>query len=65
MKFTIYTDPHQFAIQADPILERNEDVYSLFYGVLESIKSGSYQNPIKIHSWRCLRRREKCWRCYK
>lgn len=45
MKFTIYTDPHQFAIQADPILERNEDVYSLFYGVLESIKSGSYQNP--------------------
>ncbi|PIC73670.1 GNAT family N-acetyltransferase [Sporosarcina sp. P17b] len=45
MKFTIYTDPHQFAIQADPILERNEDVYSLFYGVLVSIKSGSYQNP--------------------
>ena len=45
MKFTIYTDPREFAIQADPILERNEDVYSLFYGVLESIKSESYQNP--------------------
>ena len=45
MKLVTYTDPQQFAMKADPILKQNEDLYSLFYGVLESIKAGNYQDP--------------------
>ena len=45
MKLISYTDPTPFAMKASPILERNEDVYSLFYGILESIKVGDYQHP--------------------
>lgn len=40
-----YTDVHEFALKAEPILTDREDVYSLFFGVLQAIKAGRYDNP--------------------
>ncbi|WP_318614084.1 GNAT family N-acetyltransferase [Sporosarcina sp. YIM B06819] len=45
MEFTPYKDVHEFALQAEPILAEKEDVYSLFFGVLQAIKAGRYDNP--------------------
>ncbi|WP_203247202.1 GNAT family N-acetyltransferase [Sporosarcina beigongshangi] len=45
MEFKQYADVHDFALQAEPILTEKEDVYSLFFGVLQAIKAGRYDNP--------------------
>ncbi|WP_342505527.1 GNAT family N-acetyltransferase [Sporosarcina sp. FSL K6-2383] len=45
MEFRQYADVHDFALQAEPILTEKEDVYSLFFGVLQAIKAGRYDNP--------------------
>lgn len=45
MDFKQYTNVHDFALQAEPILAEKEDVYSLFFGVLQAIKAGRYDNP--------------------
>ncbi|MEK5037782.1 GNAT family N-acetyltransferase [Sporosarcina sp. FSL K6-3457] len=45
MEFKQYTNVHDFALQAEPILAEREDVYSLFFGVLQAIKAGRYDNP--------------------
>ena len=45
MEFKQYKDVHEFAGKAMPILAEREDVYSLFLGVLQSIKLGQYENP--------------------
>jgi predicted GNAT family acetyltransferase len=43
MKFNVYQQPTDFAPIAEPYLLENEDVYSLFYGVLQGIKNGRYE----------------------
>ena len=45
MKFNVYTKAQEFEDKAKPFLQENEDVYSLFYGVLQGIKAGRYENP--------------------
>ncbi|WP_336822174.1 GNAT family N-acetyltransferase [Sporosarcina sp. USHLN248] len=45
MKFYRYEDAEQFALKAEPIVEMQEDVFSLFYGVLQAIKAGKYADP--------------------
>jgi len=45
MEFKRYQDVHEFAVKAEPILSKGEDVYSLFFGVLQAIKAGRYENP--------------------
>ncbi len=45
MEFRQYADVHEFALKAEPILAEREDVYSLFFGVLQAIKAGRYTNP--------------------
>ncbi len=45
MEFRQYTAVHDFALQAEPVLAKREDVYSLFFGVLQAIKAGRYDNP--------------------
>ena len=45
MEFKRYQDVHEFAVKAEPILSKGEDVYSLFFGVLQAIKTGRYENP--------------------
>jgi predicted GNAT family acetyltransferase len=45
MKFNVFTQAQQFEDKAKPFLTENEDVYSLFYGVLQGIKAGRYENP--------------------
>lgn len=46
MQFTQYENASQFERVARPFLNENEDVYSLFDGVLQGIKAGRYQNPL-------------------
>jgi predicted GNAT family acetyltransferase len=41
----MYTKAQEFEDKAKPFLQENEDVYSLFYGVLQGIKAGRYENP--------------------
>ena len=45
MKFNQYEDAKEFAEIAEPIVEKHEDVFSLFYGILQAIKMGKYDNP--------------------
>lgn len=45
MEFKQYADVYDFALQAEPVLAEREDVYSLFFGVLQAIKAGRYDNP--------------------
>lgn len=45
MEFVHYQDVHEFAVKVEPILSKGEDVYSLFFGVLQAIKAGRYENP--------------------
>ncbi len=45
MEFKQYADVHDFAVQAEPVLAAGEDVYSLFFGVLQAIKAGRYDDP--------------------
>ena len=43
MEFKRFEDVHKFAAKAEPILLEREDVYSLFFGVLQAIKAGVYE----------------------
>ncbi|EPD49753.1 hypothetical protein HMPREF1210_03200 [Paenisporosarcina sp. HGH0030] len=45
MKFNVFIQPQEFEDKAKPFLMQNEDLYSLFYGVLQGIKAGRYENP--------------------
>ncbi|MDX1807486.1 MAG: GNAT family N-acetyltransferase, partial [Paenisporosarcina sp.] len=45
MKFNVFTQAQEFEDKAKPFLTKHEDVYSLFYGVLQGIKAGRYENP--------------------
>ncbi|MCM3743715.1 GNAT family N-acetyltransferase [Sporosarcina luteola] len=45
MEFVQYDDAEQFAAVAEPVIAKNEDVFSLFYGILQAIKAGKYVNP--------------------
>lgn len=45
MEFTKFEDPYVFGEKVEPYLQQHEDVYSLFYGVLQGIKAGRYENP--------------------
>ncbi|KAA0965018.1 GNAT family N-acetyltransferase [Sporosarcina sp. ANT_H38] len=45
MEFRYYQDVQKFAEKAEPVLSKGEDVYSLFFGVLQAIKAGRYDNP--------------------
>lgn len=40
-----FDDVNNFALRAEPILSKGEDVNSLFLGVLQAIKAGRYENP--------------------
>ncbi len=46
MEFILAGNSEEFILKANPILQKNQDVYSLFIGVLEGIKSGRYENPL-------------------
>lgn len=46
MKFNVFIQPQEFEDKAKPFLMQNEDLYSLFYGVLQGIKAGRYENPL-------------------
>lgn len=45
MEFVQYDDAERFAEVAEPIIAKNEDVFSLFFGILQAIKAGKYENP--------------------
>ncbi|MDN4606932.1 GNAT family N-acetyltransferase [Sporosarcina highlanderae] len=45
MQFIRFEKPEQFATVAEPIVEKQEDVFSLFYGILQAIKAGKYEDP--------------------
>ncbi len=45
MEFLRYENAEQFAQVAEPIVAKDEDVFSLFYGVLQAIKAEKYENP--------------------
>ncbi|MEK4714056.1 MULTISPECIES: GNAT family N-acetyltransferase [Sporosarcina] len=45
MEFRRYQDVQKFALKAEPVLGKREDVYSLFFGVLQAIKAGRYEKP--------------------
>lgn len=45
MEFKKFEDAHEFAEKAESILTEREDVYSLFFGVLQAIKAGVYEDP--------------------
>ena len=45
MEFKKFEDANEFSAKAEPILAQREDVYSLFFGVLQAIKTGAYENP--------------------
>ena len=61
MKFNRFENVHEFAEKAEPVLAEREDVYSLFFGVLQALNVGS----MKIHLWRRLKKMEKCWLYFK
>lgn len=48
MNFTLYNQAQEFEKLAKPFLSENEDVYSLFYGILQGIKAGRYDNPVMV-----------------
>lgn len=45
MNFQQYDSADDFAQVAMPFLEKNEDKFSLFLGVLQGIQQGNYENP--------------------
>lgn len=45
MEIIYFNDPVKFASKAEPILSEGEDVFSLFNGVLQSIKAGMVKEP--------------------
>lgn len=45
MNFQHYDSVEKFAGKVTPFLEKNEDKFSLFLGVLNGIKAGAYNNP--------------------
>lgn len=45
MKFIVYDNVHDFERKIESFLLEKEDVFSLFYGVLQAIKAGNYENP--------------------
>lgn len=45
MKFKVYDNAHDFERKIELILSEKEDVFSLFWGVLQAIKAGNYENP--------------------
>ena len=45
MEFKKFEDVHEFAVKVEPILAEKEDIHSLFFGVLQAIKAGRYDNP--------------------
>lgn len=46
MKLNLFNEPLEFEAVAKPFLFENEDIYSLFYGILQGIKAGRYDNPV-------------------
>jgi len=48
MKFNLFTQASEFEEKAKPFLIKNEDVYSLFFGVLQGIKAGRYEDPMMV-----------------
>ncbi|MFX3674963.1 MAG: GNAT family N-acetyltransferase [Paenisporosarcina sp.] len=48
MNFNLYNQAQEFESVGKPFLIENEDVYSLFYGVLQGIKAGRYENPLMV-----------------
>ncbi|QBP39972.1 GNAT family N-acetyltransferase [Paenisporosarcina antarctica] len=48
MKFFQYESVQEFEEKAQPYLTKNEDLYSLFSGVLQGIKVGHYDNPLMV-----------------
>lgn len=48
MKFNLFTQATDFEEKAKPFLLKNEDVYSLFFGVLQGIKAGRYEDPMMV-----------------
>ncbi|MFC5604522.1 GNAT family N-acetyltransferase [Sporosarcina koreensis] len=45
MEIVQYDDAERFAEVAEPIIAKNEDAFSLFFGILQAIKAGKYENP--------------------
>lgn len=45
MKFNLYENAQDFEKKIESFLLEKEDVFSLFYGVLQAIKAGNYENP--------------------
>ncbi|WP_019412629.1 GNAT family N-acetyltransferase [Paenisporosarcina sp. TG20] len=48
MKFNMYKQATEYEERAKPFLSKNEDNYSLYYGVLQGIKAGRYENPMMV-----------------
>ncbi|MFF2753781.1 GNAT family N-acetyltransferase [Psychrobacillus sp. NPDC058041] len=48
MNFQRYVNAVDFEQVARPFLEKNEDKFSLFLGVLQAIKDGKYENPLMV-----------------
>ncbi|WP_075619322.1 GNAT family N-acetyltransferase [Paenisporosarcina indica] len=48
MNFNLFNQAQEFETLAKPFLSENEDVYSLFYGILQGIKAGRYDNPLMV-----------------
>jgi len=48
MRFFQYENALEFEEIAQPFLIKNEDLYSLFSGVLQGIKAGHYDNPLMV-----------------
>ena len=48
MNFNLYEDAHEFERKAKPFLVQHEDIYSLFYGILQGIKAGRYEKPVMV-----------------
>ena len=45
MRFEVYDNAYDFEKKIESFLLEKEDVFSLFYGVLQAIKAGNYENP--------------------
>lgn len=45
MEFIRYTDADTFNAVVEPHILKQEDVFSLFFGVLQAIRQGKYENP--------------------
>lgn len=45
MEFKVYENAYDFEKKIELLLLEKEDVFSLFFGVLQGIKAGNYENP--------------------